>query len=130
MLVDAVANVGDGTSRAPSASHNQKVCSAACRRQRRARQERARRAEDLANARADERERQRQHRAEKRGRQQAKEPVSLTGLQIQLLEITKETEQKLGHAQRLSLAGLRRRYGAITLKELQKIESKQPQVGT
>jgi hypothetical protein len=53
---------------APSARDTQKVCGAACRQKRRRKCARVRRGRELQQARVDERERQRDHRAERRRR--------------------------------------------------------------
>ncbi len=81
---------------------------------RRASQERVRRAADLAGARADERERQRVHRARKgdapmAGPPEAGAPMSRAGLMWELGGIVEEILEEVGQAQRRSQAGLRRR---------------------
>jgi hypothetical protein len=72
----------------------------------------------LANARADERERQRKHRARKREEMGADPPMSQAGLYAQLCGVVEEILQELGQAQRLSQAGLRRRVRRNALKTL------------
>ncbi len=106
----------------PSAVNTQKTCSKNCRLGRRARQERARRAADLENARADDRERQRRYRARKGEEIGVDQPLSLTGLSVQLRDAVEEIVEELGQAQRLSLTGLRRRVRRIASKTLGKIE--------
>jgi hypothetical protein len=76
----------------------------------------------LENARADERERQRNHRAGKGEKNGADPPLSLTGLSVQLLAAVEEIVEELGQAQRLSLTGLRRQARRIAWKTLSKIE--------
>ncbi len=106
----------------PSAAKTQRTCSKPCRRRRRAGQERLRRAADLSNARADERERQRQHRAGLRAPKEAADGLlSQAGLRAQLSGIVEEMMKELGQAQRLSLAGLRRRVRRNVLKTLGEI---------
>jgi hypothetical protein len=101
---------------APSAATTQRTCSKECRRRRRARQEKVRREADLANARVDERERQRQHRARKRKETVSGPAVSRAGLRAEVSGFVEEILEELGHAQRLSQAGLRRRVGRKVLR--------------
>jgi hypothetical protein len=115
---------------APSAAKTQKTCSRKCRLRRRAKQEKARRAADLANARTDECERQRKHRVPKREEQGADRPLSQAGLSVQLRDAVEEIVQDLGQAQRLSQAGLRRRLRRITLKTLRKMDRSAADLGT
>ena len=115
---------------APSAAKTQKTCSRECRLRRRAKQEKARRAADLANARTDERERQRKHRERKLEEQGADPPLSLAGLSVQLRDAIEEIVEDLGQAQRLSLAGLRRRLRRIALKTLWKMDRSAANLGT
>jgi hypothetical protein len=56
--------------------------------------------------------------------------VSLTGLSTQLGDAIEEIVGDLGQAQRLSLAGLRRRLRRSTLKALGKIEQAWQESGT
>lgn len=108
---------------APSAATTQKTCSQKCRLRRRAGQERKRRAADLANARADERERQRSHRSRQQtgAEEGAVAPPSLTGLRAQALDAVEEIVETVGQAQRLSLTGLRRGLRRKALKTLAKM---------
>ena len=116
---------------APSAAKTQKTCSKECRLGRRARQERERRKADLADARADERERQRAHRAGKRGASPGVDPpVSLTGLSLQVRVVIAEMEREVGQAYRLSLTGLRRRLRRKALKTVEKMEGEAREYGT
>jgi len=73
---------------------------------------------DLANARADERERQRKHRAQEGAEKAADPPLSQAGLAAQLSRVVEEILEELGQAQRLSQAGLRRRVRRNALKTL------------
>ena len=113
----------------PSAVKTQKSCSTKCRLRRRARQERARRAANLANARADERVRQAGHRAQKGEEKGHESPLSQAGLSVQLRDAIEETTKELGQAQRLSLTGLRRRLRRITRQTFGKIERGAENVG-
>ena len=115
---------------APSTAKTQKTCSRKCRLRRRAKQEKARRAADLANARTDERERQRKHRERKQEEQGADPPLSQTGLSVQLRDAVEEIVEDLGQAQRLSQAGLRRRLRRIALKTLWKMDRSAANLGT
>jgi len=115
---------------APSAAKTQKTCSRKCRLQRRAKQERARRAANLENARIAERERQRSHRERKREKQGADPPLSQAGLSVQLRDAVEEIIEDLGQAQRLSLTGLRRRLHRITVKTLGKMDQSAGNLGT
>ena len=115
---------------AQSAVKTQRTCSKKCRLRRRAKLERARRAADLANARADERERQRRHRAQKGAKKGADPPMSQAGLYVQMQDIIEEIMEDLGQAQRLSLTGLRRRLHRIALKTYEKIERDAMNSGT
>ena len=101
-----------------SAARTQRTCCRRCRLQRRGRQEKARRRADLANAQADERERQRKHRAQKRQDGERSVPLSRAGLEAQVSEVVDEIMKELGQAQRLSQAGLRRRVRRHALKAL------------
>jgi hypothetical protein len=101
-----------------SAAKTQRTCGKKCRLRRRARQEKRRREADRTNARADERERQRKHRARKRAEEGADPPLSQAGLAAKLHEVVEEILQELGHAQRRSQAGLRRRVRRHALKTL------------
>jgi hypothetical protein len=101
-----------------SAAQTQRTCSKRCRLRRRARQEKRRREADRTNARADERERQRKYRARKRAEKGADPPLSQAGLSAQLYSVVEEILQELGHAQRRSQAGLRRRVRRHALKTL------------
>jgi hypothetical protein len=101
-----------------SAAKTQRTCSKRCRLRRRAKQAKRRREADRANARADERERQRKHRARGREEKGADAPLSQAGLYEQLCGIVEEILEELGHAQRLSQAGLRRRVRRHALKTL------------
>jgi len=94
---------------APSAATTQRTCSKKCRLRRRAGQEKVRREADLANARADERDRQRKHRARNREESGADPPMSRAGLVAKLYGVVEEILEEVGQAQRLSRAGLRRR---------------------
>ena len=102
----------------PSAAKTQRTCGKKCRLRRRARQEKKRREADRTNARADERERQRKHRARQRAEKGADPPLSQAGLSAQLHSVVEEILQELGHAQRRSQAGLRRRVRRQALKTL------------
>jgi hypothetical protein len=102
----------------PSAAKTQRTCSKKCRLRRRARQEKRRREADRTNARADERERQRKHRARKRAEEGADLPLSQAGLSAKLYGVVEEILEELGHAQRRSQAGLRRRVRRNALKAL------------
>ena len=115
---------------APSAAKTQKTCSRKCRLRRRAKQEKARRARDLANARTDECERQRTHRERKREKQGADPPLSQAGLSVQLRDAVEEIIEDLGQAQRLSLTGLRRRLRRIAMKTLGKTDRSAGNIGT
>jgi hypothetical protein len=84
---------------APSTKNTQKTCGKRCRQRRRAKQEKARRAVALLDARESERMRQREHRGRKRAMAGTTPPMS---------EAIEEIMEKLGQAQRLSQAGLRR----------------------
>ena len=112
-----------------SATKTQKTCSRKCRLRRRARQERKRRAEELVNARADERDRQRRHRARKAEKQGRDRPVSLTGLAAQVVDTVEQIVEEVGQAQRLSLTGLSRRVRRIALKAQRKTERNGENVG-
>ena len=101
-----------------SAATTQRTCGKKCRLRRRARQEKRRREADLANARADERERQRKHRARKCEETGADRPLSQAGLSAKLHGVVEEILHELGHAQRRSQAGLRRRVRRNALKAL------------
>ena len=92
----------------PHAKKQQKTCSKKCRLQRRAEQEKKRRAADLPEARTADRQRQQQYRARKRARGREKRSMSRTGLPVEMAEIVEITVEKLGQDQRLSQAGLRR----------------------
>jgi len=100
----------------PRAKNSQKTCSKKCRRQRRASQEKTRRNADLLNARAADRERQRQWRARKRADGQKKGPVSQAGLSAELSGIIERIMQKLGQDHRLSQAGIRHLLRGILAK--------------
>ncbi len=90
-----------------------------------------RRKADLADARADERERQRVHRAKKREVAQGTDPpVSLTGLSPQVRVVIAEMEREVGQAYRLSLTGLRRRLRRKALKTLEKMGGEARECGT
>lgn len=102
----------------PSAVATQRTCSRRCRLRRRARQAERRREADLFNARADERERQRKHRARKREECGSDPPLSRAGLPAQVLVAVEEILQDLGQAYELSRAGLRRRVRRSALKTL------------
>jgi hypothetical protein len=102
----------------PSAATTQRTCRKKCRLQRRARQEKRRREADRTNARADERERQRKHRAQKREESKADPPLSQAGLYGQVCDVVEAILQEMGHAHRLSQAGLRRRVRRNALKTL------------
>ena len=101
-----------------SAVRTQRTCGKKCRLRRRARQEKRRREADRTNARADERERQRKHRARKRAEEGADPALSQAGLSAKLCGVVEELLEELGHAQRLSQAGLRRRVRRNALKTL------------
>jgi hypothetical protein len=66
----------------------------------------------------DERERQRKHRARLREEQGVDPPVSRAGLVAEVRAAVEEMLEKLGQAQRLSLAGLRRQVRRDALKIL------------
>ena len=105
----------------PSAATTQRTCSRSCRLVRRARQEKVRRAADLTAARADERDRQRLHRARKGDVARAGPPMSRAGLWWELTGIVEEILEEVGQAQRRSQAGLRRRVRRNVLKTLGEI---------
>lgn len=105
----------------PSAATTQRTCSKGCRLRRRAKQEKVRREADLAGARADERERQRLHRARKREETGADPPLSRAGLSLKLYGVVEEILEEVGQAQRLSQAGLRRRVRRNVVKTLGEI---------
>ncbi len=76
----------------------------------------------MANAQADERERQRKHRAQECKESGTAAPVSLTGLCAQLGDAVEEIVRNVGQEQRLSLTGLRRRLRRLALKAQGEIE--------
>ena len=102
----------------PSAVKTQRTCSKRCRLRRRAKQAKRRREANRANARVDERERQRKHRVRRREEQGADAPLSQAGLDAQVCGVVEELLEELGQAQRLSQAGLRRRVRRHALKTL------------
>ena len=67
------------------------------------------RAADLANARADERERQRRHRARKTEKQGRDPPVSLTGFAAQVVDAVEEIVEEVAHFYNLHADTLRGR---------------------
>lgn len=105
----------------PSAANHQRTCSGKCRLRRRAKQAKERREADLFNARVDERERQRKHRAGKREEGGLDPPLSRAGLPAQVRVAVEEILQDLGQAYELSRAGLRRRVRRSALKTLENL---------
>lgn len=105
------------------------TCSKACRLRRRAKQEKARRASNLPEARAAERVRQREYR-----RQQAKtpkmRPMSQAGLHVQLGEVIGEFMAHVEQQQRLSQAGLRRRLQRLAQLGRGETAGTSPEIGT
>ena len=83
------------------------TCCKECRLRRRAKQEKARREADLPGSRLADRVRQSEHRRRKREEAEAR-PVSQAGLSFQAADSIEKIIEKMGHAQRLSQAGLRR----------------------
>ena len=90
-----------------STTKTQMTCGKGCRLRRRAKQEKARRAADLADSRVADRVRQREHRLRKRTGGEER-PVSQAGLAAQVTESIDQIIEKLRQEQRLSQAGLRR----------------------
>ena len=82
------------------------TCGKECRLRRRAKQEKARRASNLPEARAADRERQRQHRRHQATAPEG-QPLSQAGLVVQLAEKIGEIIEKLEQHQQVSQAGLR-----------------------
>jgi hypothetical protein len=99
----------------PSASLTQKTCGSKCRLRRRGKYEKKRRASDLGAAREGDRDRQRHHRERARASAGESPPMSRTGLSAQATDAIEEIVEKLGHAQRLSQAGLRRQLRRFSL---------------
>ena len=95
----------------PSTAKMQKTCSAECRSRRHARQAKARRGAAPGEFRAAERECQRRRRAQRESATGAGAgpPLSRAGLGAEVAARIEEIINKLGHADRLSRAGLRRR---------------------
>ena len=83
------------------------TCCKKCRLRRRAWQEKARREADLPSSRLADQIRQREHRKRKREGAKTK-PMSQAGLSAQVAVSVERIIEKLGRAQRLSQAGLRR----------------------
>lgn len=109
---------------APSTAKIQKTCGKSCRLKRRGRHEKARRQADLAGARRLEGERKRRHRERQAwpGRS-----MSRAGLSAEVAAAIEEIVDKLGHAERLSRAGLRRQIRHLFAGTLEKSEA---EVGT
>ena len=109
-----------------SASRTQKTCSAECRLRRRAKHEQQRRATDLVGARESERDRQRRHRERVREGSfgGASLPMSRAGLPAQAADKIEQIVEKLGQAQRVSLAGLRRELRRFSLEKPELAEQK------
>jgi len=103
---------------AASAAKFQKTCSKKCRLRRRGKQAKRRREADLANARADERERQRKHRCQERDKSATGPPLSRAGLPAKVLDCAEKILANLRQAERLSRAGRRRRMRRELLKTL------------
>ena len=99
----------------PSASQTQKACGGKCRLRRRGKQEKKRRAADLAAVREDDRDRQRRCRDRERESAGVGPPMSRTGLSAQAAEAVEEIIERLGQEQRLSRAGLRRELRRLSL---------------
>ena len=101
----------------PSASLTQKTCGTKCRLRRRGKYEKKRRESDPAAAREGDRDRQRHHRDRERARALAgvSPPMSRTGLSAQAADAIEEIVEKLGQAQLLSQAGLRRQLRRFSL---------------
>src|SRR3954468_20535344 len=98
-----------------SAAKTQRTCGKECRLRRRAKHEAARREADLPAARRTERARKRRERE----RQAVPgPPMSRAGLSAQSSAAIEEIVEKLGHAQRMSRAGLRRQLRRLALGEL------------
>jgi hypothetical protein len=106
---------------AASAAKFQKTCSKKCRLRRRSKQAKRRREEDLANARADECERQRKHRCQEREKSATGPPLSRAGLPAQVVDCAEEILANLRQVERLSRAGLRRRMRREVLKTLSEL---------
>ena len=98
----------------PSALKTQKTCGVRCRLRRRGKYEKKRRALDLVAAREGDRDRQRDHRDRERATAGVS-PMSQAGLSAQAAEAIEEIVEKLGQAQRLSQAGLRRQLRRFSL---------------
>src|SRR6266536_5076488 len=94
---------------APSTAKTQKACGKKCRLRRRGKQERSRREADLPAVLELERARKRRHRGRQAALAGTGEPMSRAGLPAQSSEAIEEIVEMLGHAQRMSRAGLRRR---------------------
>lgn len=99
----------------PSASQTQKTCGGKCRLRRRGKNEKKRRAADIAAVREDERDRQRRRRDRELDSAGVSPPMSRTGLSAQAAEAVEEIIEKLGQEQRLSRAGLRRQLRRFSL---------------
>ena len=109
---------------APEAAKWQKTCGKECRLLRRAKQAKAQREADLPAVRALERARQRRHRARQADTQGANPPMSQAGLSAQASEAIEEIVEKLGQAQHMSRAGLRRQLHRFALGETARMEAK------
>ena len=99
---------------APSTAKTQKTCGKKCRLRRRGKQEKARREADLPAVRKLERARTRCHRErqatpEGTGLEGTGPPMSRAGLSAEVAGAIEEIIEKLGQAERMSRAGLRRR---------------------
>ena len=103
---------------AASTAKFQKTCSKKCRLRRRGKQAKRRREANLANARADERERQCKHRLQEHDKSAPGPALSRAGLPAKVLDCAEEILANLRQAERLSRAGLRRRMRREVLKIL------------
>jgi len=100
------------------------TCGKKCRLRRRARQEQVRRKAALPAVLELERARQRHHRARQVASAGTGPPLSRAGLSAQASEVIKEIIEKLGHAQQLSRAGLRRRLHRLVVGEIARADAK------
>ena len=115
-----------------STAKTQKTCGKKCRLRRRGKQERSRREADLPAVLKLERARKRRHRErqatlEGTDLECAGLPMSRAGLPAQSSEAIEEIIEMLGHAQRMSRAGLRRRIRRLFAG---RVEFAAEQVGT
>jgi hypothetical protein len=101
----------------PSVAKTQMTCGKACRLLRRGAQQKALREANVAAVRALDRARKRKQRARKAVAKGVGPPMSRAGLSADICASIEEFIDKLGHAQRMSRAGLRRALHRFCLGE-------------